>query len=186
MEPSRLFGATSWLSLTLASGQKEAVRKASPGFPVWAGEPPGSNYGGKPVVDFQGRPAFAELRILYTVDDAGWSGVWVTHAGGREKHRRGFWGTQEDFTVPAEVLHFLGEIRRERGDTSKGTWDIVCWPKATDHPQNTDLRFIESKWGGKDTIKTDQIEWYRRVRNAGVSRDAFLVIEWNLSRALGA
>jgi len=184
MEPSSLFGPTTWESLAISPGRKEAVRKATPGFPKWAGESPGSDYGGKPIVDFEGSPAFAELTILWTVNSAGWDGMWVTHAGGRENHRRGVWGTQESFQAPQDVLSFLSAIRASRGDSSKGTWDIVCWPRDASSIASSDLRFIESKWGGKDGIKVDQIDWYRVVREAGVPREAFLIVEWNLRRAL--
>jgi hypothetical protein len=186
MEPSSLFGPTTWESLVLAPGRKEAVRKVTPGFPKWAGASPGSDYGGKPIVDFEGRPAFAELVILWTVNQVGWDGVWVTHAGGREKHRRGFWGPQEEFQLPDGVLKFLSDVRSKRGDSSRGTWDIVCWPRDATAIAATDLRFIESKWGGKDGIKLDQIDWYRVARESGVSREAFLIVEWNLRRPLNA
>ena len=186
MEPSGLFEPTTWELLLLGPGRKEAVRKATPGFPKWAGESPGSDYGGKPIVDFEGRPAFAELTILWTVNSAGWDGLWVTHAGGREKHRRGFWGPQEAFTAPDPVLAFLSRVRSNRGDSSKGTWDIVCWPRDATLITPADLRFIESKWAGKDNIKVDQVDWYRIARDFGAPREAFLIVEWSLRRPLSA
>lgn len=109
--------------------------------------------------------------------------MWVTHAGGREKHRRGFWGEQDLFEVDATVLELLYEVRGKRGDTSRGTWDIVCWPQNATSIQKTDLRFVESKWGGKDSIKVDQIDWFRHVRDSGIARESFLIVEWNLGSA---
>jgi hypothetical protein len=179
-DPSSLFGPTTWLQLQLTDTQKEAVRLATPRFASWSGEAPGSSYGGKPFVEHRGRPAFAELAILWTLDEAGWPGVWITHAGGAEKHRRGFWGEQQPFEVPSDVLRLLADVRATRGDTSRGTWDIVCWPADQLSVRIDEMRFVESKWGGKDRIKPDQIAWYRAIREAGAPRDSFLVVEWRL------
>jgi hypothetical protein len=176
VDPSDLFGPTSFEMVGT-----EAVRKATPHFSEWRGESPGSNFGGKRIVDFVGKPAFAELAILSTVGTAGWEGVWITHAGGREKHRRGFWGRQDPFEVPDTVLAFLGGIRSGRGGTSRGTWDLVCWPGRSTAPAPAELRFVESKWQGHDSIKSDQVEWFRTARAVGAPLESFLIIEWSLA-----
>ena len=108
----------------------------------------------------------------------------VVACGGREKHRRGFGGVQEEFQVPEGVLGFLSGVRARREDSSKGTWDIVCWPRGATSITPPDLRFIESKWGGKDGIKVDQIDWYRVARESCAPREAFLIVEWRLFRPL--
>lgn len=175
MDPSALFGPT-----TFEVVGTEAVRKATPHFELWDGESPGSNYGGKPIVDFAGKPAFAELAVLWTLDAAGWDGVWVTHAGGREKHRRGFWGEQRPCEVPSTVLAFLEGIRTGRGGTSRGTWDLVCWPHGSRAPMPAELSFVECKWRGRDAVKGDQADWFRAARAAGADLESFLIVEWSL------
>jgi hypothetical protein len=181
-EPSSLFGPTTFEPLVISPTRKEVVHKATPTFLRWAGESPGSDYGGKQILDFQGQPPFAELAILGTVQAAGWDGVWVTHAGRREKHRRGFWGLQAAFELPSGVLGFLQQMRSSRGETSRGTWDVLCWPRdvATVAPAN--LRSIESKRGGHDALSVHQLDWFRSARDAGVPREAFLIVEWTLGR----
>jgi hypothetical protein len=37
------------------------------------------------VLDFDGRMAFAELAILWSVEKSGWSGVWI------DTYRKAFW-----------------------------------------------------------------------------------------------
>jgi hypothetical protein len=51
-------------TLTLPSGRSVAFSKATPTFAKWPGKFVGSTYGKKPILDFDGRPAFAEMVIL--------------------------------------------------------------------------------------------------------------------------
>lgn len=51
-----------------------------PRFRKWTGKPSHDTYNGKPVLEFNGEPAFAELVILRTFEEAGWeaAGLIVT------------------------------------------------------------------------------------------------------------
>src|SRR5216684_7238718 len=60
-----------------------SVHKATPRFSAWSGPKP-NDYGGKSVLDYGGRPAFAELAILWSLQSVGWEGVWVDNFGGRK------------------------------------------------------------------------------------------------------
>jgi hypothetical protein len=63
-------------TMTLPSGRVVAFPKATPTLLLWRGDPV-ETYGRKTVLDFNGRPAFAELAILWTLQNEGWQGVWV-------------------------------------------------------------------------------------------------------------
>ncbi len=173
-EPVDIFAPLSWFPL----GNGQSVRLASPRFPKWIGPSPGSDYGGKPICDFEGRPAFGELWILWACIAEGWHGVWVTHAGGKAKYRQGFWGPVVEVSVPEDVQDFLNTIATQRGGTVGGTWDLVLWDPSPSRKIPDDLRFIEAKYGA-DKVKPAQIEWYTKVREAGSPKTAFLLVEWS-------
>ena len=63
-------------SFDLPSGRRVAVSKATPTFSKWTGTLVTDTFNGKAVFDAGGRPAFAELAILWSLRDRGWSGVW--------------------------------------------------------------------------------------------------------------
>jgi hypothetical protein len=50
------------------------VPKATPVITPWTGQQPDDTYNGKPVVDFEGRPARAELAVLWSLNSVGWDG----------------------------------------------------------------------------------------------------------------
>ena len=59
-----LLKPTSTHEFRLSGGRAVAVAKATPAFSLWCGEPPGDTYGGKPILDIEGCPGFAELAIV--------------------------------------------------------------------------------------------------------------------------
>jgi hypothetical protein len=61
----------------LEDGRVVEVPKVAPKFSTWTGPPPGDTFGGKASLDFNGRPAFAELAILWSFMESGWDGVWI-------------------------------------------------------------------------------------------------------------
>ena len=79
-----ILSPTAFERLMLPSGRIVDVPKATPSFSLWHGEQPAYRYGKKPVVDFEGRMAFAELAIHWSLQKADWNGVWV------DNHRRTF------------------------------------------------------------------------------------------------
>jgi hypothetical protein len=119
IEPSEFFKPLSWKRVT----DGESVRMAEPTFFKWMGPSPGSNYGGKPIAGYDGRPAFGELVILRTCMANGWEGVWVRHAGGKTQYCREFWPKPAAVGIPPEVQQFLDDVASARGGTFGGTWD---------------------------------------------------------------
>ena len=76
---------TGWLP----SGRLAEIAKTITTFPAWRGVKPADRYGRKPVLNFGGRMAFAELAILWSLQREGWDGVWIDSY--RRKYRRGYW-----------------------------------------------------------------------------------------------
>ena len=133
----------------LPSGRIVDLPKAMPSFSVWRGEQPAYRYGKKPVVEFDGRIAFAELAILWTLQKAGWNGVWVDTSG--RAFRTDYWNAPP-VELPQEPQTVLDRISAIRGGKHRGTWDVFCW---RDH----EYLFAESKWRNHDSLKPNQLEW---------------------------
>src|ERR1041385_3526654 len=107
--------------LLLPSGRIVDVAKATPSFSVWRGEQPADRYGKKPVVDFEGRMAFAELVILWSLQRAGWNGVWVDTF--RRTYRTDYWNAPP-VELPQEPQTILDRISAVRGGKYRGAWDV--------------------------------------------------------------
>ncbi len=154
----------------LSNGEPIEVAKATPKYRLWRGPPPSSTYGGKAVLDYSGRAAFAELIVLWSLQLLGWKGAWITHAGGREIYRNGLMDAAPLRNLPSELTTFLAGIRAKRG-TSGGTWDVCCF-------RDGEFLFAESKRKGRDSIKQDQVNWFETALNSGLPLSSFLVVEW--------
>jgi hypothetical protein len=159
----------------------EPVAWSTPHFAKWAGEAPGSTYGGKPIIDFEGEPVFAEIAIVRTLRKHGLQAVWVSQAFGRLVFRDAFSGKPPKPDVPSNVVAVLTAVAADRGGTFGGTWDVVAWPAEDPDPQLSDLRFIESKYHGNDSIDIEQVKWFQAMRARGAPLTSFLVLDWRLT-----
>jgi hypothetical protein len=157
-------------SLRLSTGETVLVPKATPTFELWQGAEISSTYGGKAVLAFDGRPAFAELVILWSLEAEGWEGAWVTHGGGREIYRTGLMDAAPLAELPDTLGAMLGRVRALRG-TSRGTWDVCC-------VKGTEFLFVESKRKGHDAISGHQVNWLEAALSTGLELSSFLVVEW--------
>ena len=90
-------------------------------FEFWQGEMI-DNYGGKAILNFNGKPLFAELAALHMFTDLGFQGVWVDTF--RNKYRNGLPENSKPVCLPAEIDEKLKEIIKVNG-TSKGVWDLL-------------------------------------------------------------
>jgi hypothetical protein len=127
-------------------------------------------YGGKELLDFEGRPAFAELVILWTLQSAGWSGAWVDTY--RHRFRSGYWGDAPDVVLPNGPDALLETIYTRAGRRT-GAFDVIVW-------QGDQMLFAESKRKGKDRIRDSQRRWLSAAIEVGVALDHLLVVEWDL------
>jgi hypothetical protein len=143
---------------------------------VWSGGPVQDSYGNKPLVDWNREPLFAELAILQSFQQLGWSGVWVDSF--RKKYRMGLPELTAPVLLPNEQQELLNRIRGNPGWPS-GCWDLVIW-------KGEETRFIELKNRGKDRLRQSQIDWLGKALNAGLRTEQFLIIEWTFEAARAA
>jgi hypothetical protein len=153
--------------MTLPSGRSVAIPKATPTFPLWRGDPV-ETYGRKTVLDFNGRPAFAELAILWTLQSEGWQGVWVDSF--RRAFRTGYWSSPLQKFLPQRPSSLSEEIWNLAKGRS-GVWDVFCW-------QGGRVLFSESKKAGRDRIRASQRLFAESALNMGLPLDSFLFVEW--------
>lgn len=162
---------TSTEPFKLHDGRIVGIPKATPSFSRWTGEAPGDSYGGKAILEHDGRPMFAELAILALLESEGWEGVWIDTY--RNKYRRGYWDADPIAALPARQAAMMQRILDHRGAGRSGTWDIFAW-------RGEDVLFAESKRAGKDSIRASQVTWLASALAQGHSLTAFLVVEWSL------
>ena len=111
-------------AIKLSPGNIVEVPRTRPRFQACSGKPPLDTYGKKPVLDADGLPAFAEIRILRLFQQDGWAGVWVDTF--RRKFRTEFWPKNEIQLRPQKKELLENIYRRAAGDR-KGCWDVFYW-----------------------------------------------------------
>jgi hypothetical protein len=148
---------------------KHAIPKATPTFTAWAGQPIADTYNGKQVLSVNGKPAFAELAILWALQSIGWDGVWIDTYS--RVYRTGYWDSAPA-DLPAKPAALLERIQKEAGSRF-GAWDVFCC-------RGDSVLFAESKRAGHDKIRDSQVKWLEAAMRAGFSADDFLIVEWSL------
>ena len=156
----------------LPSGREEALPKATPRFRQWMGEFPWSTYGGKPILELDGEPLYAEFVILRLLEAEGWRGVWMNSV-----HRGPFptrW-TPSPVRIkpPSDLLDLLDRIYARSGKRS-GAFDLLAWTGES-------VLFAEAKHGGKDALRPSQKAWIEAALDEGVLLGSLLVVEWGLA-----
>jgi hypothetical protein len=160
--------------LTLPLRGSVSLPKATPTFQKWRGDPVEDNFGGKTILDFEGRPAFAELYILWTLQKDGWQGVWVDSY--RHLFRTGYWDSEPQQSLPErpnsvpEEIWNLAKIR-------SGVWDVFCW--RGERVLFAESKRAKSKGVRKDDIQQSQIDFAESALNIGLPLDSLLLVEWN-------
>lgn len=158
-------------SLTLSSGRIVAFPKATPTFALWRGARLES-YGRKTILTFNGRPAFAELAILWTLQNEGWQGVWVDSF--RRIFRTGYWDSSSNGAPQKSLPEKPSTLSDEVWNLAKarsGVWDVFCW-------QDDRVLYCESKKAGRDRIRASQLLFAESALNIGLPLDSFLFVEW--------
>jgi hypothetical protein len=171
MKYPRRLGPSASQPFKLDDGRVVEVPKATPKFPAWKGPPPGDTFGGKAVLDFNGRPAFAELLILWSFLEFGWDGVWADSF--RSRYLRGFWPAPVLAELPADQKALLERIVDHTPRKAK-PWDVFCWS-----PDG--VLFAEAKRHGKDSIRPGQTAFLGAALAAGLPISSFLLVEWQLA-----
>lgn len=167
-----LFAATDIETFRLTTGETISVPKTIVAFSAWKGKPIENTYGGKTVLDYESRPLFAELVILKTLSQDGWSGVWVDNY--RKRLRTEMPEVETHVTLPADKRAILDAIRDKNGSMG-GCWDVFAW-------KDGKILFAESKRSGKDQVRPSQTKWLASAIAAGLAPTDFLLIEWSLTQ----
>jgi hypothetical protein len=161
---------TSQEVVNIGFNQKICVLKTTPTFTPWIGKPIDDDYNGKQVLDIHGRPAFAELAILWAMQAENWDGVWIDTY--RRKYRKGYWGVPPLADLPSAPSKTLEKIYSRVGSRS-GAWDVYCW-------KGKKILFIEAKRMNKDSIRETQRRFLKAGIDVGLTPENYLVVEWNL------
>jgi hypothetical protein len=165
----------------LVGGQMIDVPVVDLAFRPWEGSPPVNSFGGKPWVDFDGEPVFAELAIQRLALKSGWSARWLEVYGAPKKlpyalsdwqgEIRGFRAQRQHEVDEPAVLAWLKKIGTEDGGRHSGVWDVVAWAGER-------VVFIESKRAKKDAIRPTQVRWLEAAMAAGLEVESLLIAEW--------
>ena len=156
----------------LPSGRIVTVPKTAPIFPTWRGKPVNDTYNGKAILDYAGRPAFAELFILWTLMNEGWQGFWIDSY--RHLYRTGYWDDEPNKSLPPKPDLLSIEIWNLAKSRS-GAWDVFCW-------QDDEVLFVESKRAKRDHMRQTQLKFLESALSIGISPDSFLLVEWQLDQ----
>jgi hypothetical protein len=150
------------------------VAKAMPEFELWSGPPISDTYGGKAVLNADGRPAFAELLVLHLLRLEGWDGVWVDTY--RRRYVTGYLDAMSTSTEPPEAVTTVLTAIRAHDSTHHGKpWDVLAW-------RGAEVLFVECKRRHHDAIRPSQRAWFAAAVAAGMSPHCFLLVEWSVVR----
>ena len=69
----------------ILNGKPVEIPKLIVCFKEWKGTPISNTFGGKPLIDFNGKPMFAELTIMKLFIISGWQARWIETYGASDK-----------------------------------------------------------------------------------------------------
>lgn len=156
----------------LQNGESVELPVCRPIFHKWLGETVAFDYGNKPILDFKGKPYFAELIILNLLLERGWSGAWIETYGGTHFLRSmpNAWNlNSEHISIPDDKAELLEKIRKTAGTTA--CFDVFAW-------KNDEFLFCESKHAKKDRLTSAQIKFIEGALACGIPKDSLLIAEW--------
>lgn len=167
---------------TLPSGEQILIPKYASAFKQWLGIPLNETFGGKTVLDVDGRPMFAELAIMNLFVRAGWQARWVeTYAKGKnapiflsEWKDDKYKNQLPDPITDEKIISCLAGIAALSENSYGGCWDVLAW-------KNDTLIFAESKRLKRDSIRDTQINWLSSALAYGLKPENFALIEWTMA-----
>lgn len=136
------------------------VPKATPVLVPWRDQQLDDTYNGKQVLDFEGRPAFAEMAVLWSLNEAGWEGVWIDSYRGLYRH--GYWNCEPIRQLPEAARILLNRIQLQLGSRF-GAWGVFCW-------RGSEVLFAECKRARRDAIRETQVRWLEAALNTHFPR----------------
>lgn len=158
------------------------IPERSASFSKWTGAPLVNDFGGKGVVEFDGKPMFAELAIAEMLKSEGYSVRWAeTYGrGGKPPIFLDVWderGYAHQINKPIQeewIMNALAEIARCNNNSYSGCWDVLAW-------KDGKLLFVESKRKKHDKIRDTQVSWLNAAIQCGFSQENFLMVAWDFA-----
>jgi hypothetical protein len=149
-------------------------------FRAWSGTPIVEDFGRKPLIDFGGRPVFAELCVHELFRLSGWESRWVETYGASPKAPY-FFTEWRDVPLQDQICFPIGDetisallqnIMTVNRSSFVGCWDIIGWFGDT-------VVFAELKRRKKDKIRATQPQWLKAALQIGLRPENFLLVEWD-------
>lgn len=158
--------------IDLPNGESVFLPMCNQTFELWSGPPVAFDYGGKPILDFNGKPCFAELAILQLLLGSGWEGVWIESYGGvhflRDMPQK--WSLKAgNVEIPPDKKLLLERIWKA-GETT-ACFDVCAW-----HDDQT--CFFEAKRSGKDRLTGAQLKFIKGALKCNISPESLIIVEW--------
>ena len=150
-------------------------------FEKWSGKPLNETFGGKPIINFNNKPMFAELAIVEGFKMEGWESRWIETYGKSKKapiylsewKDEKYKEQEDDPIIEEKIIEILSQISLENGEFYfSGCWDVVAW-------KNEQIIFAESKRTKKDSIRITQTKWLKSALKTGLKPENFLVVQWD-------
>ena len=161
------------------NGRSIEIPKCNIVFEKWTGLLLQETFGGKPVLNVNEKPMFAELAITNYFQLDGWEARWVETYGKREPICLIEWQddkfknqTHVSF-VDQDIRIMLEDISKINGNSYAGCWDVVGKKEGR-------IVFAESKRKGKDRIQLTQINWLKSALQYGLKPENFLLVQWHM------
>lgn len=122
----------------------------------------------KKILDFRGKPVFAELAVLRILERKGWNGVWVNSFHSRFHNQM---LDKPACDLPEKQQKLFNKIKAAKGSRG-GCWDVFAW-------KGRKVLFVETKRRKHDRITKSQIAWLEAALRIGVPLKSFWVVEWD-------
>jgi hypothetical protein len=157
----------------LPSGDQFSLPKYLLFFEAWHGIKM-FDYGGKPLLDFNGEACFAELAILRLFQANGWEGVWVETYGGRHflNSMPKEWSLKsEHTTIPIEIERVIDSVQKMA--KTSACFDVLVW-------KGDEILFCEAKRKKKDRLNEPQKRFIQGALGYGLTALQLLIVEWDI------
>jgi hypothetical protein len=162
-------------------------------FKRWKSKPMRDDLGGKPVVEYEGRPMFVELAVVQMAvrnGGGGWSAFWqeaypiCRQSGGPSYYADWREDAPRKDQITINSLDNIGSpyhqklqasIARYNGNSFRGCWEVIAW---NGEVQRT--MYIKIMQSNRDAnFRDNQIRWFSACLSAGLKRrENFLVVKW--------
>lgn len=168
----------------LVAGQLINIPKVELILRPWSGAPLINHFNYKPLIDFGGRPMFAELCIYELLRLSCWEARWVETYGAPAATP---YLLTNYLDVPLKqqqhqpltdtwVAELLASIATHNNSRHGGCWDVLGWRGET-------ILFAELKRRKKDRLQTTQPRWLEAGLQAGLQPENFMLVEWGFTRS---